>query len=200
MQKICKHEGVELPDGVLEWICHTTGNSTRECIINLELVVNSLASGNINPKKLKIEQISKQLGTIVGVPNYELVQQYLANTYAGKVTSAVQCMADSDMPRPIFLKSCIDVHTNVIQRMIAKDPSKTLRDGWALKYTGRMVEFAGLERSEETIALLARMTESIMYWYERTGAFQLGNTNAGLVNIATVFGMKFRVLHADKKN
>jgi DNA polymerase III subunit gamma/tau len=200
LSDVCKAEKIELPVEVLDWVCHSSGGSTRECLKNLELVINATTSGDFNVKKMKLDQLEKQLSGIVGVPNYQLVQQYLVNVYSGKVTAAMQCAVSGDMPKPIFLKSCLDVHTNVLVGLLSKDHGKLIADGWVRRYTSEMVRTSGLERTEATLLLMNRMLDAMVEWYQRVGSFQLGESLAGLTSIATTYGLKFKALNENEKH
>jgi DNA polymerase III gamma/tau subunit len=182
LRRVCKAEKIEVPDSVLELIANKCGGHVRDCLKMLELVANAIESGAI--KDIEVTHVEEHVSRMLGVPNYELVQSYLSNIYAGKPSEAVRYAASCSMPKPLFLKAVVEVHGNVMLALMSKNVRDVITDGYVLRYTGSVISASGLERNEETVTKMRTMSLDMAEWFGRAGNFQFNDNVVALASIA----------------
>lgn len=192
MRKVCKAEGVKVSDEILELVCNRAGAHVRDCLKLLEMITSALDGGALDAKKVDESSVEKYVSSILSIPNYEHVQAFLANVYAGELHHAMKFASLTPVPKPMFLKSCIEVHGNVMLAMASKRPSDCINDGYVLRYVDKISKIGKLKSTPTTADLLQRMAGDMIDLFTKTGQFQLGDSIAGLAMLATRYTIRFR--------
>ena len=194
LRSICKQEGFKISADVLEMICNKCGNHVRDCLKMLEQVANAIDSGILDKGKLDVTHVEAHISELLGVPNYELIQGYLSNIYAGRLSQALNIATQCQLAKPVFLKSCLDVHGNVMLALAGKKPEDLIHDGYILRYVRPILSGADLARNADTFELLQRMSTDMLSLFEQTGQFQIGDNMTVLSTIAMKYSPRFRSL------
>ena len=190
LKRVCKEEKLKLGDEVLEMICAKANNIPRECLTMLQGIANALASGDIDEKELSVEGMESKISELMGVPSYIAVQQYLVGIYKGKMSGAMLALR-SATSKPNFMKSCIDVHTNVLMSITTKTPENVIAEKWILGQTKKIVSDAGLVRSADLLKSMGLLLADLIDMYTKMSQYQLGDSSAPLVTVAAKWCSRF---------
>lgn len=197
LRSVCKTEGFKVPSEVIEMICNKCGNHVRDCLKMLEQVANAIDSGALDKTKVDVTHVEAHISELLGVPNYELIQGFLSNIYAGRLAQALHIATQCQLAKPLFLKSCLDVHGNVMLALASKKPEDLIHDGYILRYVKPIISGASLSRNTDTIELLQRMSVDMIELYGCTGQFQIGDNMTVLSTIAMKYSPRFKNLTKD---
>lgn len=191
LQRVCKSEGLKLPTEMLEMICSKSNNVPRECLIMLQAVASIMASGEVDVKNITPDALEAKLSTILGVPNYVSIQQYLTGIYSGRIVQALSALTGI-ASKPMFLKGCIDAHGNMILATASKTPEKLISERWVLGYTKKMISESSIERSQETSKAFAALMNDLVEAYTQMSQYQLGDSLALLSAICAKWCSRFK--------
>lgn len=191
LRRVCDGEKLNLPDEVLEMVCLQANNIPRECLTTLQALSYVIASGDIETKNVTPEKLSMAVADIVGMPSYVAVGAYLSGIYSGKFTAAVKILG-SVQSKPNFLKSCIDVHSNVVMCNSTKTPETVISEKWVLGNTMKLIRESGVVRSEATSKNMQAMLSDMIDMFSKMGQYQLGDSSSGLVAIAAKYAQRFK--------
>lgn len=191
LKHVAKKENIKLEDAMLEMICVKSDNIPRECLINLQAVASIIESGELDTKNITIDSIEGKLSALLGVPNYVHVQQFLVNIYAGKLFASLSALSGVTS-KPMFLKSCIDTHSNMILAVSTKDPSKLISEKWVLGSINKMIAEGNVNRDQDTIKAFSGLMTDLVDAYTKMSQYQLGDSAALLTGISAKWCMKFK--------
>jgi hypothetical protein len=191
LHRVCKAEGIKLDDSVLELMCVRSNNIPRDCLATLQTIAGVLASGEIKPKDITIEQIDSQISALLGVPNYVSIQNYLSSIYSGKLVAALSSLTGITS-KPLFLRGCLDTHGNVITALASKTPEKLIGEKWVLGYTKKMISETGLQKTPESMKTMSSLMSDLVDAYTKMSQYQLGDSSALLIGIAGKWCSRFK--------
>lgn len=190
MRRVCKAEKINVPDEVLSLIANKCGCHVRDCLKMLEIVTNAIDDGAL--KNVDLSHVEAHVSSLLGVPNYELVQSFLANVYANKPADAIRYAASCSMPKPLFLRAAIEVHGNVMLALALPEPKAVIRDGYVLRYTSSVISAGRLSASTDVMATMRTMAIDMADWFGRSGNFQFNDSGIALTSIAIHNAPRFK--------
>lgn len=194
LKRVVKAEKLSIKDEVLALICNKCGNHVRDALKLLEQVISAIDAGALSGKGLNVAHIEAHVSDMLGIPNYELIQSFLSNVYAGKAATALRYASECGLPKPMFLKSCIEVHGNVMLAMTTKEPKELIRDGYVLRYTSQIISGSGIKRETDMLEAMQRLSTDMISMYRDVGQFQLGDNMAPITTLTVKHTPRFRSL------